>query len=72
MELANKFVPKRSLDVTSLVCDRLAHMERFEKAGDLMLSVKNIKEALDMYMSAAAWDKARDIARNIAPRYVDM
>ena len=68
MELANKFVPRRSVDVTTLVCDRLAHMEQFEKAGDLMLSVKMVKEALDMYMSGVAWDKARDIARNIAPK----
>lgn len=68
VELANKFAPSRSVDVATLVCDRLAHMQRFEKAGDVMLSVKMVKEALDMFMSGEAWDKARDISRNIAPR----
>ena len=28
-----------------------------------------VKEALDMFMAGEAWEKARDIARNIAPRY---
>ena len=27
-----------------------------------------VKEALDMFMAGEAWEKARDIARNIAPR----
>ena len=26
------------------------------------------KEGLDMFMAGEAWDKAREIARNIAPR----
>ena len=29
-----------------------------------------VKEGLDMYMAGESWDKARDIARNIAPRQV--
>ena len=28
-----------------------------------------VKEALDMFMAGEAWEKARDIARNIAPRF---
>ena len=27
-----------------------------------------VKESLDMFMAGEAWDKAREIARNIAPR----
>ena len=27
-----------------------------------------VKEALDMFMAGEAWEKAQDIARNIAPR----
>ena len=30
-----------------------------------------VKEALDMFMAGEAWEKARDIARNIAPRFGD-
>ena len=38
------------------------------QAGELFLSVELLKEALDMFMAGEAWDRARDIARNIAPR----
>lgn len=38
------------------------------QAGELYLSVEMVKEALDMFMTGEAWEKARDIARNIAPR----
>lgn len=68
MDLAIKFVPARSMDVAILVCDRLANMDQFVRAGELMLSVKMMKEALDMFMSGEAWDRARDIAKNVAPR----
>ena len=68
MELAIKFVPARAVDVVALVCDRLANMGQFVHAGELLLSVKMMKEALDMFMSGEAWDRARDIARNVAPR----
>lgn len=56
------------MDVAALVCDRLANMGQFVRAGEMMISVKMVKEALDMFMSGEAWDRARDIARNIAPR----
>ena len=38
------------------------------QAGEMFLSVEMVKEGLDMYMAGEAWDKAREIARNIAPR----
>lgn len=72
MDLATKFVPARGMDVSSLVCDRLANMGQYVRAGEIMLSVKMVKEALDMFMSGEAWDRARDIARNVAPRYIIM
>ena len=68
VDLAIKFVPGRVTDVAALVCDRLANLGQFVRAGEMMLSVKMVKEALDMFMSGEAWDRARDIARNIAPR----
>ena len=70
MDLAIKFAPNRATDVAALVCDRLANLGQFVSAGEVMLRVKMVKEALDMFMSGEAWDRARDIARNIAPRYV--
>ena len=56
--------------LAALVCDRLANMGEFVQAGELMLSVKTVKESLDMFMSGETWDRAQDIAKNIAPRCV--
>ncbi len=69
MDLATKFAPGRVGDVAALVCDRLANFGEFFSAGELMLSVEMVKEALDMFMSGEAWDRARDVAKNIAPKY---
>lgn len=68
MELAIKFIPTRSMDVVAQVCNRLAKMSQFVYAGELLLSVKMMKEALDMFMSGEAWDRARDISKTVAPR----
>ena len=38
------------------------------QAGELFLSVNMVKEGLDMMMLGEQWDKARHIAKDIAPR----
>ena len=69
VDLSLKFVPERAVDVAALVCDRLANVGRYIQAGELFLSVEMVKEGLDMLMAGEAWEKARNIARNVAPRY---
>lgn len=69
LDLAIKFVPERASDVAMLVSDRLAHTGSYVQAGELLGSVSLMKEALDMYMAGEAWDRAREMARNVAPRY---
>ena len=69
VDLSLKFVPERSVDIAALVCDRLANMGRYVQAGELFLSVEMVKDGLDMLMAGEAWDKARAIARSVAPRY---
>ncbi len=61
-------MPERCVEVTALVCDRLAHMGDYRKAGELFVSVDMIKEALDMFMMSEDWERARHIARNVAPK----
>ena len=68
VDLALKFVPVRSVDVVALASDRLASIGRYVQAGELYLCVEMVKEGLDMFMAGEAWEKARDIAKNIAPR----
>ncbi|KAL5460471.1 hypothetical protein EMCRGX_G033922 [Ephydatia muelleri] len=69
VELCIKFVPSRSVDTVALACDRLANLGKYIQAGDLYLSIDMVKEGLDMLMAGEAWDRAREIAQNIAPRY---
>ena len=69
VDLSLKFVPERSADVAALVCDRLANIGHYGQAGELFLSVDMVKEGLDMFMAGESWEKARNIARNVAPRY---
>lgn len=66
--MAIKFVPNRAVSVAIKVTERLVKAGEFIRAGDVMMSVEKVKEALDMFMSGEAWDKARDIAKNMAPR----
>ena len=53
-----------------MVCERLAEMGEYSAAGELMLTVENIKEALDYFMAGEGWTRARDIAKNVAPRCI--
>ena len=70
MDLAIKFVPNRAKEVATKVCEKLVKLGEFLRAGEVMMSADKVKEALDMFMSGEAWDKARDIAKNVAPRSV--
>lgn len=54
--------------MAALVCDRLAHIGDYSRAGELFISVDMVREALDMFMMAEDWERARHIARNVAPR----
>ncbi len=66
-----KFLPKPG-DVASMVCERLVELGEFIAAGELMLTVECIKEALDYFMAGEGWARARDIAKNVAPRYFNL
>ena len=71
MDLAVKFLPNAA-EVASLVCDLLVQLGQYMAAGEIMLSVEKIKEALDFFMSGEGWSRARDIAKNVAPKYVHL
>ena len=38
------------------------------KAGEMFLTVKMVKEAIDMFIAGEDWDKARHVAKNVDPR----
>jgi len=39
------------------------------QAAELYLSVDMIKDAIDMFIQAEEWNKARKVAKELEPRY---
>ena len=45
------------------------HTHSLTQAGELFISSDMIKEGIDMFISGEEWEKARHVAKTIAPRY---
>ncbi|XP_019854623.1 PREDICTED: intraflagellar transport protein 172 homolog isoform X2 [Amphimedon queenslandica] len=69
VDLCVKFAREKEADVVKLVCDRLANINRYSEAGELFISSDMIKEGIDMFISGEEWEKARHVAKTIAPRF---
>ncbi|EDV25844.1 uncharacterized protein TRIADDRAFT_24195 [Trichoplax adhaerens] len=69
VEISIKFVPDRTVDVASIVCRRLAEIECYLSAADIYTIVDMFKEAIEMYIKSSAWDKAKQVAADMAPKY---
>ena len=70
--LAQKFVPERAVEVVSTVGPRLGkQLGRYEAAGDHYCGVEMYREAIESYVHARAWDKARACSRDMAPAMQD-
>ena len=70
VELASKFVQDRHIDTVRIASERLIEVGRFEAAADLYLGADLVKEAIDAFMSGGAWDKARGLANEYNPEYL--
>lgn len=67
--LAVKFLtPENSAQIAELVASRLARLHRYGTAGELLLSIDRFEEAVNVYIVAEEWDKARKVARELEPR----
>lgn len=44
-------------------------MGKFLSAGELFRDIQQVKPAIDAFIRAGAWDKAREIARTAAPQF---
>ncbi|VDD80059.1 unnamed protein product [Mesocestoides corti] len=67
--LAMKFLaPESSAKVTELVASRLVRLQRFNTAGELLLGIDRIEEAINVFIDGKEWEKARKIARDLEPR----
>lgn len=69
LELSLKFVPTKAQTVGNNVAQRLCEINRYESAGEVYLSIEKHQEAIDLFMKADKWDRARALARDLAPAY---
>uniref|UniRef100_A0A0X3PJC6 Intraflagellar transport protein 172 homolog n=1 Tax=Schistocephalus solidus TaxID=70667 RepID=A0A0X3PJC6_SCHSO len=69
VNLATKFLaPDNAVKVTELVASRLTRLQRYSTAGDLLVSIDKIQEAVDVFIAGEEWAKARKIAKDLEPR----
>lgn len=74
-DIAVKFLgQERAQTVAEIAGPRLAEIRKFEQAAELYLNVDLIKDAIDMFIAAEEWNKAKRVAKELEPRleaYVD-
>jgi len=70
VRLASKHSKESYNDVVEKVANRLASIGRYNAAGDLFEEVQRHEHAVESYVHARKWDKARKVAE-IAPAYQD-
>lgn len=69
-----EYVQPRLTEVVTTVARRLIELERIDTAADILVNYDMHKEAIDTYMQAHMYDKARQLAQSNAPdliTYVD-
>ncbi|VDM16004.1 unnamed protein product [Hydatigera taeniaeformis] len=67
--LAMKFLtPENSVQVTELVASKLARLQRYSTAGELLLSVDRFQEAVNVFVAGEEWEKARKIVQDLEPQ----
>ena len=74
-ELAIKFLDSdKAIDVAQTAGPLLVEVGRHSAAAQLYMGVEMIKEAIDAFISAKEWGKAKKVAKELEPRlepYVD-
>ena len=69
--LAMEHVHARIPEVVSLVAKRLVKVQRHDQAAELYVSVDDFKAAIDTYVAARMWFKAKELARSDAPHLLN-
>lgn len=71
-KLAQEHSRDRQQSVLATVAGKMKEHGRHAVAGDLLSSIGKYKEAIDLYISADEWDKARELSRTKATDYQSM
>ena len=61
--------PSQAGCVCPLVLCSLIEVGNYLPAGELFREIQQFKPAIDAFIKAEAWDRARDVARTAAPQY---
>ena len=69
--LAMSYVSDRVPEVVGTVSQRLMEIKRPEQAAELYEGIGRYKDAIDIYVQAGMWDKARSLCANMSPEYAD-
>merc|ERR1719231_233441 len=69
--LAMSYVSDRVPEVVATVSQRLIEIKRFEQAAELYEGIGRYKDAIDIYVKAGMWEKARALCANMSPEYAD-
>jgi len=67
VRLAMKHATERYQDVVSVVAKRLMNIQRFEQAAELYEGIEAYREAVNCYLAAESWEKARVLAQQQVP-----
>jgi len=69
--LAMSYVNDRIPELVGTVSQRLIEIKRFEQAAELYEGIGQYKDAIDIYVQAGMWEKARSLCANMSPEYAD-
>ncbi|XP_053736543.1 intraflagellar transport protein 172 homolog [Synchiropus splendidus] len=71
-ELSIKFLGReRAVEVVQVVGPRLNQLKKHSTAAELYLDLDLIKDAINSFMEGEEWNKAKRVAKELAPRYED-
>ncbi|KAJ8919865.1 hypothetical protein NQ315_006394 [Exocentrus adspersus] len=69
-DMVNKFLfGQEALDVIKILSPRLIEVAEYGVAAQLYVSVELMKEAIDTFIAAEEWGKARKVAKELEPAY---
>jgi len=69
VQLAMTYCHDRIGEVVGTVTQRLVSLRRFAQAAEMNETIGQFKQAVDIYILAGVWEKARALAANVGPEF---
>jgi intraflagellar transport protein 172 len=71
IQIALEHQPARALEVVSIVARRMSELGRHDSAAQAWVAVEDYRQAVDSYLAAGNFAKARTLAQTSAPHLLD-